>query len=50
MYRDSRGYWDGLEWDGEEVTFFRIRETDAKAAEHKLRQFRPTRDATEPWS
>jgi hypothetical protein len=38
MYRDSRGNWDGIEWDGEGVTFFPIRETDERAAERKLRQ------------
>ena len=41
MYRDSRGIWDGIEWDGEEVTFFLIREMDERAAERKLRQLKP---------
>ncbi|MBV9877485.1 MAG: hypothetical protein JO025_22345 [Verrucomicrobia bacterium] len=48
MYRDSMGYWDGLEWDGEEVTFFPIRERDEKAAERKLRQVRPPPGSIEP--
>jgi hypothetical protein len=41
MYRDSRGIWDGMEWDGLEVRFFPIRETDERAAERKLKQLRP---------
>jgi hypothetical protein len=41
MYRDSRGIWDGMAWDGQEVRFFPIRETDERAAERKLRQLGP---------
>ena len=37
MYRDSMGYWDGIKWDGRQVTFFPLRETDEAAAERKLR-------------
>ena len=37
MYRDSRGIWDGIEWDGEGVTFLPLRERDEKAAERKLK-------------
>jgi hypothetical protein len=37
MYRDSRGCWDGMDWDGQEVRFFPLRETDEAAAERKLR-------------
>ena len=48
MYRDSRGIWDGLEWDGLEVRFFPIRERDEKAAERKLRQLRPPPSRIEP--
>jgi hypothetical protein len=48
MYRDSLGIWDGIEWDGKEVTFFPIRERDEKAAERKLRQLRPPPGRTEP--
>ena len=36
MYRDAEGYWDGVEWDGENARFFAIRETDEVAAEKKL--------------
>jgi hypothetical protein len=36
MYRDASGYWDGCDWDGENATFFAIRETDEAAAEKKL--------------
>jgi hypothetical protein len=36
MYRGSDGYWDGVEWDGEQARFFAIRETDEAAAEKKL--------------
>ena len=48
MYRDSMGYWDGMEWDGQEVRFFPIRETDERAAERKLRQLRPSPGSIEP--
>lgn len=48
MYRDSLGIWDGLEWDGEEVTFIPIRERDEQAAERKLRQLRPPPGRTKP--
>ena len=41
MYRDSIGIWDGLEWDGEEVRFFAIRESDERAAERKLKLLKP---------
>jgi hypothetical protein len=36
MYRDSDGYWDGVEWNGEQPRFFAIRERDETAAEKKL--------------
>jgi hypothetical protein len=36
MYRDSDGYWDGIEWNGQHARFFEIRETDEAAAEKKL--------------
>ena len=48
MYRDGKGIWDGMEWDGQEVRFFPIRETDERAAERKLRQLRPPPGRTEP--
>ena len=48
MYRDSMGYWDGMEWDGQEVRFFPIRETDERAAERELRQLRPPPGRIEP--
>lgn len=48
MYRDSLGIWDGLEWDGEEVTFIPIRERDEQAEERKLRQLRPPPGRTNP--
>ena len=48
MYRDSRGIWDGMGWDGQEVRFFPIRETDERAAERKLRQLRPSPARTKP--
>jgi len=48
MYRDSRGIWDGIEWDGQEVTFFPIRETDERAAERKLRQLKLPPGTIEP--
>jgi hypothetical protein len=48
IYRDSRGIWDGMEWDGQEVRFFPIRETDERAAERKLRQLRPPSGRSEP--
>jgi hypothetical protein len=48
MYRDSRGIWDGMEWDGQEVRFFPIRETDERSAERKLRQLRPPPGRIEP--
>jgi hypothetical protein len=41
MYRDSMGNWDGIDWDGQEVRFFPIRETDERAAERRLKQLRP---------
>jgi hypothetical protein len=48
MYRDSLGIWDGPEWDGPEVRFFPIRETDERAAERRLKQLRPPPGRTEP--
>ena len=36
MYRDTDGYFDGVEWDGQHARFFAIRETDEAAAEKKL--------------
>jgi hypothetical protein len=48
MYRDSRGIWDGMAWDGLEVRFFPIRERDERAAERKLRQLRPPPGRIEP--
>ena len=43
LYRDSLGFWDRLEWDGKEVRFFPLRETQEQAAERKLKQMRPAR-------
>ena len=48
MYRDSMGYWDGIEWDRQEVRFFPIRERDERAARCKLRQLRPPPRRIEP--
>ena len=48
MCRDSLGIWDGIEWDGQEVRFFPIRERDEQAAERKLRQLRPPPGRTKP--
>jgi hypothetical protein len=28
MYRDSMGFWDGIQWDGQHALFFPLRETD----------------------
>jgi hypothetical protein len=28
MYRDSEGVWDGIEWNGEMLHFFALRETE----------------------
>ena len=36
MYRDSEGIWDGVHWDGNQATFFALRETDEKEARRKL--------------
>jgi hypothetical protein len=46
MYRDSDGYWDGVEWDGQQARLFAIRETDETAAEKKLpaHNLRPSTD------
>ena len=48
MYRDGLGIWDGIEWDGQEVRFFLMRERDERAAERKLRQLRPPPGRIEP--
>jgi hypothetical protein len=37
MYRDSEGIWDGVNWDGQSVSFFALRETDEDKARDKLR-------------
>jgi hypothetical protein len=37
MYRDKRGVWDGVRWDGKTVAFFALGETDEKKAMAKLR-------------
>jgi hypothetical protein len=37
MYRDSDGYWDGINWNGQHATFFALRETSEAAAENELR-------------
>jgi hypothetical protein len=36
MYRDTEGWWDGVEWNGEHARFFAIREIDEAAAKKKL--------------
>jgi hypothetical protein len=41
MYRDSEGYWDGVRWNGQDVTVFAIREMSEAAAEKKLLVNRP---------
>jgi hypothetical protein len=43
MYRDSMETWDGMEWDGQEVRFFPLREAQEHAAECKLKRLRPAR-------
>jgi hypothetical protein len=36
MCRDTEGYWDGAEWNGEHARLFAIREINEAAAEKKL--------------
>jgi hypothetical protein len=36
LYRDSMRFWDGLQWDGETVSFFPLRETSERLAFDKL--------------
>jgi hypothetical protein len=36
IYRDSEGYWNGVEWNGKHARFFAIREINEAAAEKKL--------------
>jgi hypothetical protein len=36
MYRDERGVWDSVRWDGQHAAFFAIGETDEKRARRKL--------------
>jgi hypothetical protein len=36
MYRDSDGIWDGIHWNGQQVSFFPLREKDEGAAREKL--------------
>ena len=38
IYRDSRGIWDQVDWDGEQVSFLPLGETDEKRARDKLCQ------------
>jgi hypothetical protein len=37
MYRDERGIWDDVRWDGKHAAFFAVGETDEKTAMRKLR-------------
>jgi hypothetical protein len=36
MYRDSMGFWDGIQWDGKCALFFSLRETDEGQARIRL--------------
>jgi hypothetical protein len=36
MYRDSEHIWDGIQWDGQRVSFFALRETDEERARKRL--------------
>jgi hypothetical protein len=36
MYRDSRGVWDGVHWDGQRASFFPLQEKDEVLARKKL--------------
>ena len=37
LYRDERGMWNGIRWDGKIVGFFALGETDEKKAMRKRR-------------
>ena len=37
MYRDERGVWDGVRWDGQHAVFFALGESDEGQARRKLR-------------
>jgi hypothetical protein len=36
VYRDSMGFFDGIQWDGRSALFFALRETDEAQARIKL--------------
>ena len=36
MYRDSLSIWDGVQWDGQRLSFFALQETDEALARKKL--------------
>jgi hypothetical protein len=38
IYRDSKGIWDQVNWDGEQVSFSPLDKTDQKRARDKLCQ------------
>jgi hypothetical protein len=36
MYRDGKGFWHGVRWDGKTASFFALEETDERTARRKL--------------
>jgi hypothetical protein len=36
MYRDGKGFWHGVRWDGKTASSFSLEETDERIAHEKL--------------
>ena len=36
MYRDGKGFWHGVRWDGKTASFFALGETDERRARKKM--------------
>jgi hypothetical protein len=36
MYRDGKGFWHGVRWDGKTASFFALGETDERRARQKM--------------
>ena|SRR5215510_8943815 len=47
IYRDGKGFWHGVRWDGKAASCFALSETDERRARKKMRESEGTRTVPE---